>query len=107
MRAAGCIRNVFADTGTEKEQRRTAKTGADGFAYRRYECRYRKADDKKTSLQQKEFDYNVMFILDIDDFKCINDTRGHMEGDEVLKRFAGVLQNTFRSADIIYRLGGR
>lgn len=61
---------------------------------------------KKRLLQQKEFDYNVMFILDIDDFKCINDTRGHMEGDEVLKQFAGVLQNTFRSADIIYRLGG-
>lgn len=61
---------------------------------------------KKKLLQQKEFNYNIMFLMDIDDFKSINDTKGHMEGDEVLKQFAWVLRSTFRSVDIIYRLGG-
>lgn len=56
--------------------------------------------------QQEEFDYNAIFLMDIDDFKTINDTKGHMVGDEVLKAFAGVLKKIFHSEDIIYRLGG-
>lgn len=50
--------------------------------------------------------YNVMFIMDIDDFKQINDTSGHMAGDQALKEFAAVLQKTFRSGDVVYRMGG-
>lgn len=50
--------------------------------------------------------YNVMFVIDIDDFKKVNDTEGHMMGDKVLQEFSWILQTTFRSEDIIYRLGG-
>lgn len=50
--------------------------------------------------------YHVLFILDIDDFKQLNDTRGHFTGDRVLNQFAQVLSKTFRAGDIIYRLGG-
>ena len=49
---------------------------------------------------------NAFFLMDVDDFKSINDTRGHMTGDSTLQRFASVLTNTFRYQDIIYRLGG-
>ncbi len=45
-------------------------------------------------------------ILDIDHFKNINDTYGHATGDEVLKAFANMLENTVRQADILGRIGG-
>lgn len=45
-------------------------------------------------------------ILDIDDFKKINDTNGHLIGDEVLKVFAKTLQISLRKTDTIGRWGG-
>lgn len=44
--------------------------------------------------------------LDLNDFKPINDTHGHREGDRVLKALAGHLTNAFRSSDIVARVGG-
>ena len=48
----------------------------------------------------------AMFIFDLDDFKIINDSRGHSTGDAVLKAFAGVLHKVFRKEDVVFRLGG-
>ena len=45
-------------------------------------------------------------IFDIDDFKQINDTYGHITGDEVLKEFARILYANVQSRDIIFRYGG-
>lgn len=51
-------------------------------------------------------EYHVVCIMDIDDFKSINDTYGHLAGDAALKTFAQILRKTFRTEDIIFRLGG-
>ena len=48
----------------------------------------------------------AMFVMDLDDFKGVNDTLGHMAGDQMLTAFARVLRQTFRAEDVIYRLGG-
>lgn len=48
----------------------------------------------------------VLLMLDLDNFKNINDTYGHLRGDEVLMKFAGILQNNTRESDIVCRLGG-
>ena len=45
-------------------------------------------------------------MLDLDGFKQINDTWGHAAGDRVLEQFAGQMQRTFRTSDMIMRLGG-
>ena len=45
-------------------------------------------------------------LIDIDDFKIINDTYGHAGGDLVLKKFSLEARNTFRKSDIIIRYGG-
>lgn len=45
-------------------------------------------------------------MLDLDNFKLLNDSHGHMAGDEVLRHFASTLQNTVRKSDIICRWGG-
>ncbi len=45
-------------------------------------------------------------ILDIDHFKCYNDTCGHPAGDELLKEFAKVIVQNVRSVDVVCRYGG-
>jgi diguanylate cyclase (GGDEF)-like protein len=45
-------------------------------------------------------------MIDIDGFKLFNDERGHLEGDEVLRRFADSLREQVRGADLIVRYGG-
>jgi diguanylate cyclase (GGDEF)-like protein len=48
----------------------------------------------------------LLFFMDIDGMKQINDTFGHGEGDQVLRRTAKALKMTFRDSDVIARLGG-
>ena len=47
-----------------------------------------------------------VIMLDIDHFKRINDTYGHVAGDEVLRHLAGILGQEKRSHDLVGRLGG-
>ena len=48
----------------------------------------------------------TLLFFDLNDFKQINDTSGHAEGDGALKTFADVLRIAFRESDVIGRLGG-
>jgi len=48
----------------------------------------------------------ALVIIDIDNFKNINDTRGHVAGDIVLKRLAGILAEQACPGGIPYRIGG-
>jgi len=47
-----------------------------------------------------------LILLDIDNFKTINDSHGHAAGDQVLKEVARILDNTIRSGDVLARWGG-
>ena len=54
-----------------------------------------------------KIDYGVyLLILDIDDFKVINDTYGHVAGDKILIFIANILKKTLRDGDRIFRYGG-
>ena len=44
--------------------------------------------------------------LDIDNFKGVNDTMGHMKGDELLKEMVGCISSNLRSTDVLARMGG-
>jgi diguanylate cyclase (GGDEF)-like protein len=48
----------------------------------------------------------LLFVMDVDHLKHINDSFGHLEGDRALKRTAEVLEQTFRDSDVVARLGG-
>jgi len=48
----------------------------------------------------------VMAMLDLDDFKKINDTYGHLAGDMLLRQIANMLRKRFRELDILARYGG-
>jgi len=47
-----------------------------------------------------------LLLIDVDDFKKINDTLGHQAGDAVLKRIANLIKSNIRKADIAARYGG-
>lgn len=49
---------------------------------------------------------SCMLMFDIDHFKEINDTHGHVAGDEVIRKTAGLLMESIRSVDIAGRYGG-
>jgi len=47
-----------------------------------------------------------LVFIDVDHFKSLNDTYGHMAGDEVLRQIAAVLKGAVRSTDVVARYGG-
>ncbi len=49
---------------------------------------------------------HALFMIDIDNFKFLNDTYGHQAGDEFLIAFAAELKKSFRESDIVGRIGG-
>ena len=51
-------------------------------------------------------DYLSLIMLDIDDFKAYNDTRGHLAGDALLRELAQLLTRDIRKVDIAARYGG-
>ena len=47
-----------------------------------------------------------LLVMDIDNFKAINDSFGHLAGDHVLIRLATILRNCSRKQDVVARIGG-
>lgn len=47
-----------------------------------------------------------LMVLDCDDFKAINDTYGHQEGDKVLQKLASIIKNTIPDPECAFRYGG-
>jgi len=57
--------------------------------------------------QEANTAYNIhMLMLDLDDFKLINDTYGHVAGDKILIFISNILKQTLREGDKIFRYGG-
>ncbi len=50
--------------------------------------------------------FGAVLLIDLDDFKGINDTRGHITGDELLSAVAGRMHSVTRSSDTLCRFGG-
>lgn len=56
-----------------------------------------------TSSSKERF---TIMMFDIDNFKTLNDTQGHIAGDNVLKKVANIAKSTIRSVDLLGRYGG-
>lgn len=54
----------------------------------------------------EQHESGTFMIIDIDDFKIVNDCYGHQKGDDILKEVAKTLQASFKQTDIVMRMGG-
>jgi diguanylate cyclase (GGDEF)-like protein len=84
----------------EKEAKTDALTG---LLNRRSYDEIIKSEDRRLHRYHRNF--SVM-ILDIDDFKVVNDTYGHHEGDRQLKCVASIIKENMRENDYAFRMGG-
>ena len=87
-----------------REARQLAETDAlTGF----FNQRYFHETLRRESLRAQRYDRRLaLLILDLDDFKAVNDRIGHLAGDAVLAQVAERLRNEIRSVDIGCRVGG-
>jgi diguanylate cyclase (GGDEF)-like protein len=58
------------------------------------------------SISKREQTSLKLVMIDIDHFKKINDTYGHLAGDYILREVAGIIQNSLRAYDLLCRYGG-
>lgn len=61
---------------------------------------------RELASMQRYGQETVIIMLDVDDFKQINDTYGHQVGDSILMQLADLLQNNVRETDTVARFGG-
>ncbi|MBA4685600.1 MAG: GGDEF domain-containing protein [Candidatus Galacturonibacter soehngenii] len=63
-------------------------------------------DKIKEYIEDKSNLGGILFILDVDNFKEINDSKGHSAGDEVLKKLGSYLKESLKGHNIMGRVGG-
>jgi len=94
---------IYGDTvkiaATDKDRYTDVLTGLWNKAY------LRKSFEKYVTIQKH---VSALIILDLDDFKQINEKYGHSEGDRALQYMANTIEETFRSSDqtVLCRYGG-
>jgi diguanylate cyclase len=62
--------------------------------------------DRSCAASERRKEPMSLALLDIDDFKVLNDTHGHMAGDNALVHLAKVIRSTVRPSDVVCRYGG-
>ncbi len=67
---------------------------------------FREQIEKEVARAQRENRCVSMIMIDVDDFKSVNDCYGHQRGDTVLKAMATQLRNSVRDIDMVARYGG-
>lgn len=67
---------------------------------------YNRAGVKMINARLEQISRGVLFMMDLDDFKSINDNYGHAAGDKLLTAIGRILTETFRTDDIVARVGG-
>lgn len=92
------------ETANQRLKRLVAVDGLTGIANRRH---FDRALDRELRRARRGQQPLSLIFLDLDEFKRFNDTYGHAQGDEVLRRVALTLDETFRrGGDLVARYGG-
>jgi diguanylate cyclase (GGDEF)-like protein len=94
------IKNLVLFDQVKSMAIRDALTGLYNYGYFKEALHYEveKSRRYKTPLS--------LLFLDIDDFKRVNDTLGHLKGDKILRQMAAILKKGIRQADLLCRYGG-
>ncbi|HKL87177.1 MAG TPA: diguanylate cyclase, partial [Treponemataceae bacterium] len=90
--------NAFRQT-----ERQAMVDSLTGIFNRRYMDIILKKEINRSARYKKDFS---IVLLDIDNFKIVNDTRGHPFGDKVLRKLSNLLRESLREEDVLCRYGG-
>lgn len=94
--------NIDEEKRREKELQRNLRLDSLSGLYNK--AATREVIQQKLAEQTDEL--HAFFIIDIDNFKAVNDQYGHQIGDVVIQNFAQVLKKQFYKHDIVGRIGG-
>ncbi|MGL4478096.1 MAG: sensor domain-containing diguanylate cyclase, partial [Aeromonas veronii] len=87
----------------EQLHQQSVRDGLTGLYNRRF---FFELCEKNLSLDIRHHLTSVLMVLDVDQFKCINDRFGHPLGDSALVHLGRVMQSVLRSEDVLARIGG-
>jgi diguanylate cyclase (GGDEF)-like protein len=97
-------RNLTLETANQRLKRLVTVDSLTGIANR---SQFDRALDRELRRARRDRQPLSLIFLDLDEFKRFNDTYGHIQGDEVLRRVALSLDETFRrGGDLVARYGG-
>ena len=100
----GCTRWVKRHTKQLEQMRHLAEIDSlTGVSNRRA---FLKLTEEYFELNEKNSDHVSVLVIDVDDFKAVNDTHGHPVGDKVLMEIANTIKLALRKGDYVARLGG-
>lgn len=100
----GVTRDITERKRLQKELRQQAITDdLTGISNRRHFIGLAQGELKRAVRSNRPL---ALALIDIDHFKHINDTHGHMAGDQVLEVFTKICQKTIRETDLFARFGG-
>ena len=97
---ATALHNAFV---FQKMQQQSITDGLTGIKTRRYFLEAVQSEWKRASRSTRPFS---VVMVDLDKFKQVNDTMGHLEGDLVLARIARLLEQKCRQSNVVARFGG-
>lgn len=99
---------LIRDVGSEREEQRRLRHLAENDSLTEVLNRRRFGEELDTTLARvrRYGDDAALLVVDLDQFKYVNDTYGHRVGDELLRRTAAILRARVRSSDSLGRLGG-
>ena len=99
IRAVGKVVDISSERLLLQKSRTDALTGAYNRAYLEHAV-------EKYLAQKPEEVFAACLMIDIDHFKQLNDSCGHLCGDTVLTDLVGMLKRLYRATDLVARLGG-
>jgi len=97
---ATALHNAFI---FQKMQQQSITDGLTGIKTRRFFNEALQSEWKRASRSGRPFS---VVLIDLDKFKGVNDTMGHLEGDLVLARIGRILEQKSRSSNVVARYGG-
>ncbi|MCI6552226.1 MAG: sensor domain-containing diguanylate cyclase [Lachnospiraceae bacterium] len=101
--------NIYRDISSKKQMELLWKEEAERDyltgLYNRSGC-MKQMEQLLQTQEQREGRKHAFVLLDLDNFKAVNDRLGHNVGDKALQEVAGILREHFREYDLICRLGG-
>lgn len=97
---AGTLFHQVFSENVKEMQSELEKDSLTGFLNRRY------FEEKVNNYLLKPQVSGTFFMMDVDNFKEVNDTYGHAAGDQLLLEFAAILKKNVRGNDFVCRIGG-